>query len=129
MKKLLLLIIVVAAGWYGYKAYPGLMSKQPAHQAVVANQTGRPMARVRLTVDGQTFVAERIEDGAEADFDFRVANDSDLKLVWQWADGPGEFQWNGGSVPKGPMVQRHHVTVDGANEVVYQARHKPGEMP
>ena len=129
MKKLLLLIFVGVAAWYGYNNYEDLFSKQPSHEAVVANHTGRTMTRVRLTVDGQTFVKERIGDGTDAKFDFRVANDSNLRLVWEWADAPGQFNWTGGTVPKGPMVQRHHLTVDGGNEVVYQARHKPGEMP
>lgn len=129
MKKLLLLILVAAAAWFGYKNYPSLMSRQPAHEAVIANQTGRTMTRVRLIVDGQTFVKEQIDDGNKANFDFRVANDSKFQLVWEWAEAPGQFRWRGGSVPKGPMVQRHHMTVDGGNEVVYQARHKPGEMP
>ena len=129
MKKLLLFILVAAAAWFAYKNYPSLLYRQPAHEAVVANHTGRTMTRVRLTVDGQTFVKERISDGTDAKFDFRVANDSKFRLVWEWADAPGQFNWNGGRVPKGPMVQRHRLTVDGGNEVVYQARHKPGDMP
>jgi hypothetical protein len=128
MKNLLLLILVVGAAWYAYQRYPEVVSRRPAHEAVVANHTGRTMTRVRLTVDGQTFVKERLEDGADAKFEFRVANDSDFRLIWQWADAPGQFRWSGGSIPKGPMVQRHHLTIDGGNQVVYQARLKPGKV-
>lgn len=124
MKKLLLLAIVVAAAWYGWKHYPDIVNPQPGHVAVVMNQTGRDMERVRLVVDGQTFVSETLADGAEAEFKFRVANDSEFQIVWQWSNAPGEFQWRGGRVPRGPMVQRHVFTVHGVNEIVYQARQK-----
>jgi len=120
MKKLLLLALIVAAAWYGWKHYPELANRQPGHKAVIINQTGRNMQRVRLIVDGQTLVKEELNDGDQAEFRFRVANDSDFQLFWQWADAPGESRWRGGSVPRGPMVQKHTFTVDSANEVVYQ---------
>lgn len=121
MKKLLLLALVALAGWYGWHHYPEIIHRQPAHEALIVNQTGRPLTRVRLVVDGQTFVRERIEDGAEATFDFRVAHDSDFQLIWEWGDSPGESQWRGGRVPHGPMVQKHTFTIDGDREVIYQA--------
>ena len=122
MKKLILLALVVAAGWYGWKNYPEMFNRQPGHMAVIINHTGRDMERVRLVVDGQTLVREALADGAEAEFTFKVANDSEFQLIWQWSNAPGEFQWRGGRVPRGPMVQKHFFTVDGVNEVIYQAR-------
>jgi hypothetical protein len=120
MKKLLLLVLIVAAGWYGWKNYPQILNKQPAHKAIIVNQTGRDMQRVRLVVDGQTLVRETLADNQEAELQFKVANDSEFQLIWQWTDAPGEFRWSGGRVPRGPMVQKHKFIVDGANEVVYQ---------
>lgn len=122
MKKLILLVLVVAAGWYGWNNYPRIFNRQPGHKAVILNHTGRDMQRVRLVVDGQTLVRETLPDGTDAELDFKVANDSEFQLIWQWSDAPGEFQWRGGRVPRGPMVQKHLFTVDGVNEVIYQAR-------
>ncbi len=122
MKKLILLAVVAAAAWYGWHHYPQLLNRQPGHTAVIVNQTGRDMQRVRLVVDGQTFVRESLPDGEEAEMKFKVANDSDFLLIWQWTNAPGEFHWRGGRVPRGPMVQKHIFTVDGVNEVIYQAR-------
>lgn len=122
MKKLILLLLVAAAAWYGWKNYPQILNRQPGHQAVIINQTGREMQRVRLVVDGQTLVRETLADNAEAELTFKVANDSDFDLIWQWSDAAGEFKWHGGRVPRGPMVQKHIFTVHGVNEVIYQAR-------
>lgn len=122
MKKLILLVLVVAAAWYGWKRYPEIVNRQPGHTATVINQTGRDMQRVRLVVDGQTFVSETLRNDAETRFEFKVANDSEFELVWQWVDAAGEFRWRGGRVPRGPMVQQHLFTVQGVNEVIYQAR-------
>jgi hypothetical protein len=122
MKKLILLLLIVAAAWYGWKNYPQLLNRQPGHKAVIINNAGHDMQRVRLVVDGQTLVRESIADGAEGELTFKVANDSDFELIWQWTDAPGEFRWRGGRVPRGPMVQKHLFTVDGVNEVIYQAR-------
>lgn len=122
MKKLLFLLLVIGAAWYGWKHYPELLNRQPGHKAVIVNQTGRDMQRVRLVVDGQTLVKELIPDGQEAELTFKVANDSEFDVIWQWTDAPGEFKWHGGRVPRGPMVQKHIFTVEGVNEVIYQAR-------
>jgi hypothetical protein len=123
MKKLILFALVVAAAWYGGKRYPEIVNRQPGHTATVLNQSGRDMQRLRLTVDGQTFVSEELDDGEETEFKFRVANDSDFYLIWQWTNAPGEFRWRGGMVPRGPMVQKHRFTVHGVNEVMYQTSH------
>lgn len=122
MKKLFLLLLVAAAAWYGWKNYPQILDRQPGHKAVILNHTGRDMQRIRLIVDGQTLVREELPDGAEAELGFKVANDSEFQLIWEWSNAPGEFHWRGGRVPRGPMVQKHIFTVDGVNEVIYQAR-------
>lgn len=124
MKKLLILGLLAFAGWYGWKHYPELTHRAPNHEAVIENRTGRPMTRVRLTVDGQTYVKERIEDEADATIPFRVHDDAAFQLVWQWDNDTVERSWSGGLVPKGPMVQRHHMTVDGDGGVLYHAEGK-----
>jgi hypothetical protein len=123
MKRLFLLLLVAAAVWYGWK-HPELLHKQPSHEAIVENTTGREMTRVRLSVDGQTFVKESIPDQEKAVFPFRVNHDASFQLVWQWGDGPGEQSWSGGMVPRGPMIQRHIMTVDPDAAVLYRAENK-----
>ena len=124
MKKLIILAIVALAIWYGWKHYPDVFSRHPSHEAVVENRTGTGLSRVRLTVDGQTFVKEDLPDGANAVFPFRVSRDASFQLAWEWTSRQGEGSWSGGMVPRGPMVQRHVMTVDGDGGVIYQAENK-----
>jgi hypothetical protein len=124
MRRLIVLAIVAFAVWYGWKHYPSVFAHRPAHEAVVQNRTGGGLTRVRLTVDGQTFVKEDLPDGADAVFPFRVDKDASFELVWDWGNRPGEGSWSGGMVPHGPMVQRHVMTVDGDGGVIYQAENK-----
>lgn len=124
MKKLILLVLVAAVAWYGWKQLPGLLEKRPSHEAVIRNDTGAVLTRIRLTVDGQTFVKEELADGASAVFPFRVGKDASFELVWQWANRTGENSWSGGMVPAGPMVQRHTMTIDGDGGVIYGAAQK-----
>ena len=124
MKKLLILALVAFAAWYGWKHYPELLDKRPSHEAVVVNSSGHPLERVRLVVDGQTFVKETLDQNDKAVFPFRVANDASFELYWQYADQMGQRSWKGGMVPKGPMVQRHIMTIDPDGEVIYQPENK-----
>ena len=87
MKKLVLLALIAFAAWYGWKHYKSLLlERRPMHEAVVENQTGVGLTRVRLTVDGQTFVREELPDKGRASFPFRVGRDAAFRLVWQWSD-------------------------------------------
>ena len=121
MKKLLFLALVAAVAWFGWKQLPTLFERRPAHEAVVQNNTGTGLTRVRLVVDGQTFVKETLADGEAAVFPFRVRGDATFDLTWQWADRVGENTWSGGMVAVGPMVQRHTMTIDGDAGVLYKA--------
>jgi hypothetical protein len=124
MKKFLLLLIVVAVAWFGWKRLPALMERRPSHEAVVENATGVGLTRVRLVVDGQSFVKETLPDGEKAVFPFRVGRDASFELTWQWADRVGENSWSGGMVTPGPMVQRHTMTIDPDAGVLYRAAAK-----
>ncbi len=124
MKNLLLLALVVALAWFGWKRLPALFERHPAHEAVVQNDTGAGLTRVRVVVDGQTFVKETLPDGEAAVFPFRVGRDASFDLTWQWADRVGESHWSGGMVAIGPMVQRHTMTIDGDAGVLYTPTRK-----
>ena len=126
MKKLLLLLLVAGAAWYGWKHYPELLDRRAGHDAVIQNRSGRTMERVRLSVDGQTFVKESLADENDTTFPFKVANDATFHLEWQFQGEAGDKFFNGGMVPKGPMLQRHVFTVDNDGAVLYRAENKAG---
>jgi hypothetical protein len=124
MKRLLLLVLFIVAAWYAWHHWGDLVHRRAGHEAVVENSSGREMTRVRLSVAGQTFVKESIPDEGKAAFPFRVDNDASFQLVWSFADSPAEQSWSGGMVPRGPMLQRHIMTVDGDGAVLYRAENK-----
>lgn len=124
MKKLLFLVFVAAVAWFGWKQLPTLFERRPAHEAVVQNSTGAGLTRVRVVVDGQTFVKETLPDGESAVFPFRVGRDASFELTWQWTDRIGEQSWSGGMVAVGPMVQRHTMTIYGDAGVLYTPTRK-----
>lgn len=124
MKRLILLILLAAAAWYGYKNYPQVFEKRDGHDAVVENQTGKTMTRVRVTVDGQTLVKETLGDGQSATLPFKVNNDASFRLDWEYQEALGTRTWSGGMVPKGPMLQRHVMVVQADDEVMYRAENK-----
>jgi hypothetical protein len=124
MIRLFFFLVLVFAVWYGWRHYGELLNRRPGHEAVIENTSGREMTRVRLTVDGQSFVKESIPDDGKAVFPFRVSRDATFQLVWMWSDGVGEMTWTGGMVPRGPMLQRHLMTVDGDGAVLYRAENK-----
>ena len=123
MKKLLLLLLVLAAGWYGWKQYPQLLQRRPSHQAVVENASQAALERVRLTVDGQTFVKELLPVGQRVTFRFQVDRDASFTLVWQQGQA-GERTWSGGQVPAGPLLQRHVIRVGDDARVSYFAERR-----
>lgn len=124
MKKLLILILLGVAGWYGYKHYPELMNKAPGHTAVIANQSDHGIERLRFTADGQTQVKEDLPSGQNATFEFKVNNDSEIDLEWQWTDKLGVRRWKGGRVSKGPLVARHEMQIIGDGDVNYRTMPK-----
>lgn len=124
MKKLLFFILVAIAAWYGWKNYPQLMSRAPGHSAVIANQTDHGIIRLRFTADGQTQVKESLPPGETASFSFKVNNDSDLRLEWEWTDKLGEKRWTGGRVTKGPLLARHEIQIVGDGDVNYRTMPK-----
>ena len=122
MMRLFLLLLIVAAAWYGWKNYGTLFERRPNHEAYVENASGIDLNRVRVVVDGQTLVKETLPSGSHAAMPFRVNNDSAFELTWQMPDG-AERRWSGGMVPRGPMVQRHKFRIDPEG-VIYQAENK-----
>ena len=129
MKRLVFFLLVAFAGWYAYKHWPEITSRAPGHEAVIVNNSGQTLTRVRLKVDGQTLVKEELADGEKATFSFKVANDASFELTYEFARAMGERHWRGGMVPKGPLTQRHFIQIDGDGQVVYEARAKGAGTP
>ena len=120
MKRLVFLVFVVFAAWYGWHHYQDLLRKTPKNEAVIVNHTGEVLTRVRLTVDGQTFVKEEMANDESASFTFGVNRDSRLDLIWDYAAKTNEGHWTGGGVVAGPSVSRHTITVRPDGGVIYE---------
>ena len=124
MKRLFFLALFAIAAWYGWHNYRSVFQRHDMHEAVIRNDSSSGLERVRLKVDGQTMVKEVIASGQSVTFPFQIANDSDFHLTWDWNDKPGQLNWTGGLVAKGPLMQRHVFTIDGDGEVIYHAEAK-----
>jgi len=124
MMRLVFFAALVLIAWYGWHHYHDLITRRPNHEAVVENHSGRQMDGVRLTVGGKTFVKEHLPDESSVSFPFRVSEDASFLLEWKWSTSDMELHWTGGTVPHGPMVQRHTMSVDGDGAVMYRAENK-----
>lgn len=127
MKRLIFFAFVAFAAWYAWHHWHDLTDRRAKHEAIVENHSGREMQRVRLSVGGQTFVRETIPDEGSATFPFLVNDDATFQLEWKWPAQEFDQRWAGGSVPRGPMVQKHHLLVDSEGNVIYQAEQKLGQ--
>jgi hypothetical protein len=126
MKRLIFVLLVAIAAWYGYKHYPDILHRRGSNDVVIENSSGKNMERIRVMIDGQTLVKETLPDGQTASIPFNVQNDASFKLEWQYEGILGTHTWSGGMVPKGPMLQRHILTIDGDDAVMYRAENKLG---
>lgn len=124
MRRFLILLLIAAAAWFGWKQYGHLFQKGPTHEAVIENRSDRDMEAVHLKVGGQGFAQETLADGARAAFPFHVARDASFELAWKWAGSSEELTWSGGYVARGPMAQRHVMIVDGDGSVIYRAENR-----
>ena len=120
--RLFLLLLLGVAIWYGWTQYPKLAERRPSHEAVIDNQSGAPIERVRLRIGSQTLVKESIPNGERAVLPFRVNEDATFTL--EWGSPGGDRSWSGGMVPAGPMVQRHVFLIDPDNQVLYRPENK-----
>ena len=128
MRNLLVLVVVAAAAWYGWHHWTELR-QAPRDEAVVENQSGRGLTRVRLTVGGQTVVRDAIPDGGKATFPFTVSGDGTLAMTWQFEGDSYDKTWSGGEVSAGPLHTRHHIQVMQDGGVVWTAEHLVGAKP
>ena len=122
------MVVVAVAAWYGWHHRADLR-EVPRDIAVVENQSGRGLTRVRLTVGSETYVSDLIQDGGKAEFPFRVAGDGSLSLAWQFDNESYDKTWSGGEVSAGPLRTRHHIQVMSDGGVVWSAEHVAAAKP
>jgi hypothetical protein len=111
MKRLLFFVLAAAAAWYGWNHRTGLFAGSTDSEAVIVNSGTRAMLRVRLTVNGQTYVREVIEPDTEEKFPIAVTRESDFRLKWDWRGLEGAPEWRGGEVTPGPPRSRCTIQV------------------
>jgi len=120
MKKLLFFAVVVFAAWYGWKHYRDLLHHDVMSRAIIVNNTGHELVRVRLSAGDQSIgVKESIPDNGRAEFPFHVDQDATFMLAWQYGDRQGESRWSGGTVTHGPIAQKCTFTIDAEGEVLF----------
>ncbi len=124
MKRLIFVLLVALAAWYGWKHYPEILHRRGSDDLVIENASGKTMERIRVEIDGQTLVKETLADGQKATIPFNVQNDASFRMEWDYDGLAGTHSWTGGMVPKGPLLQRHIVTVDNDDAVMYRAENK-----
>ena len=65
MKRLVILVVVGVAVWIAWKRGPNVFERLPQHVVVVKNNGVSEINRLRVTVAGQTFVRETLENEVE----------------------------------------------------------------
>ncbi len=128
MKRLILLIVVAAAAWYGWHHWAGLRGA-PTNEVVIENRSGRTLGRVRLSISGQEYPAyDSLYDGKSVTQAFPLnVRDGQFELHWVLQGVMGEPQWTGGMVTAGPVRMRHRLQVGPDNGVIWSSAPIPAE--
>ena len=118
MRRLLVLAIIIGAGWYGWK-HSSDLRQTPRDEAIVENQSGKEIDRFRLIVGDQAVVREQIAAGETVVLPFRVTHDGSLAIKWQYERSDIDQSWSGGEVVAGPLRTRHRLTIEPEGGVVW----------
>ncbi len=124
MKRLLMLVLLAATAWYGWKHY-GALRDTGANEATIVNQSSHGLDRIRLTAGNETVVIEHLEPGARDTRPFRGGVDATFQLVWAYQGVMGEQHWSGGTITSGPMRMRHSFLVDEQGSVIWNSEVLP----
>jgi len=124
MKKLLILALLIFAGYTAWQRAPAFFKRPALHEAVVINQSRKDIIRVRVIVGDQTFVKESLPSGEDVTFTFRVNKEEPLSLEFVWKETDASDRWRGGKVTQGPIAQRHKLTIMDRNSVIHQVERR-----
>ena len=125
MRRFLILIVIAAAAWFGWRQYGGLFTKGPPHEAVIENRSDRADDG-RAPRGGRHDVRAGVPPGRR-DGGLPVQRHARTPRSSSPGRGtarPARWSWSGGYVPRGPMPQRHIMIVDGDGNVIYRAENK-----
>jgi hypothetical protein len=120
MKRLVILALVAATAWYGWKHFDKLRG-EASNEATVVNQSDRAMDRIRISAGAETVVIEHLDPGARATRAFRGGVDATFSLLWNYQGILGEQHWSGGTITAGPMRMRHTFLVDDKGGVIWNS--------
>jgi hypothetical protein len=124
MKRLLLIALVIAAAWYGWKHQDELRSRG-THEIVALNHSGKAIERLRFSVAGTRLAMEVIEDGASEVLPLRCEQDGAFELHWNVRGRDGEPSWRGGSFNHGPVLMRHRFEFTPGDGVIWSSERIP----
>lgn len=124
MGRLILLLLIVGAAWYGWKKQDTWRS-QGSHELIALNRSGRAIERLRIKIGDQSFAIESIENGATQKLPIRCEHDGVFRLVWNIRGVDGEKHWTGGGFTAGPLLMRHRFEFSGGNGVIWSSESKP----
>ncbi len=124
MRKLLLLVLLGYAVWYGYHHYEDVLHPKSPSEVVIVNATDHDMERIRVAVAGHRMACEALAKGEARTIEFEATGLGEIGLTWEYADLMGERHWEGGTVSAGPMAQRHRIQIEADDAIVYHAELK-----
>ena len=128
MKRFIVAVLFSLSAWYGWNHYQTLLHPEPRHEAVIRNDTGENLVRVRLTVGEHTYVKEALPKGQSATFPFTVQSDSKFDLTWEFETNTVVGHWTGGLVTKGPLVARHTLAIREGGGVIFESQNLPARQ-
>ena len=124
MGRLLLLLLVVGAAWYGWNKQD-VWRDRGTHEIIALNRSGRAVERLRIHIGGQTFAMEAIENGASGKLPLRCEHDGVFRLEWLVRGIDGEKHWQGGGFTAGPVLMRHRFEFTSGYGVIWSSELKP----
>ncbi len=128
MKRWILLALIVALAWYGWKHY-GELRGTPANEAVIRNETGRTIERLRVSIGDREYPAyDSLADGASVTQRFPLAShDGTFHLRWLPRGRDVDLDWSGGVVTAGPVPMHHEMVLGDDGGVVWSSRPLPAK--
>ncbi len=128
MKRLILLLIVAATAWYGWKHYDNLRGA-PMSEVVIENQGNVTLGRLRLSIGSKEYPAyDSLYVGKSVTQKFPLAtSDGEFQLHWVLQGKQYELSWTGGKVTAGPVRMRHRLQIQPDGGVIWTSAPIPDQ--